>query len=175
MRWRSPAARGRTDAGVASDCRPQAFASRTAAERVQTGAGYPGASLKFSQRRLTPFFHGLLAAALLLIASGCTSYSQTERAKSQIAFGSEVARKGLWREAVFRFEQAIAKEPANARAHNNLAVALEATGEFARALEEYKKALQLDPNDSYIHRNYARFAEFYTSYTRTTGKAAGAS
>jgi Tfp pilus assembly protein PilF len=115
-----------------------------------------------------------LAAALLLIASGCTSYSQTERAKSQIAFGSEVARKGLWREALFRFEQAIAKEPANARAHNNLAVALEATGEFARALEEYKKALQLDPNDSYIHRNYARFAEFYTSYTRTTGKAAGA-
>jgi Tfp pilus assembly protein PilF len=116
----------------------------------------------------------LSAITFLLIASGCASYSQTERAKSQIAFGSEVARKGLWREAQFRFEQAIVKEPGNARAHNNLAVALEATGEFARALEEYKKALQIDPNDSYIRRNYARFAEFYTSYTRTTGKAAGA-
>ena len=111
--------------------------------------------------------------ALVVIVSGCTSYTHTEKAKSQIAFGSEVARKGLWREAQFRFEQAINKEPSNARAHNNLAVALEATGEFARALEEYKKALQLDPNDNYIRRNYARFAEFYTSFTRTTGKAAG--
>ena len=114
------------------------------------------------------------AMVFLLIGSGCASYTRTERAKSQIAFGSEVARKGLWREAAFRFEQAIAKEPSNARAHNNLAVALEATGEFAKALTEYKKALELDPNDSYIRRNYARFAEFYTSYTRTTGKAASA-
>ena len=89
------------------------------------------------------------------------------------SFGSAVARRGLWREAAFRFEKAVEKEPSNARAHNNLAVALEASGEFARALAEYKKALELDPNDSYIRRNYARFAEFYTSYTRTTGKATG--
>jgi Flp pilus assembly protein TadD len=126
-------------------------------------------------RRCTGWVIGLLVVASgCLAASGCTSYTRTDRAKSQIAFGSEVARKGLWREAAFRFEQAIAKEPGNARAHNNLAVALEATGEFARALAEYKKALDLGPNDSYIRRNYARFAEFYTSYTRTTGKAAGA-
>ena len=115
-----------------------------------------------------------IVTSACLAASACTSYTRTDRAKSQIAFGSEVARKGLWREAAFRFEQAIAREPGNARAHNNLAVALEATGEFARALAEYKKALELGPNDSYIRRNYARFAEFYTSYTRTTGKAAGA-
>ncbi len=115
------------------------------------------------------------AVALLLGCSSCASYSRTEKAKSQIAFGSDVARKGLWREAAFRFEQAITKEPKNARAHNNLAVALEATGEFARALAEYKKALELDPKDTYIRRNYARFAEFYTSFTRTTGKATGAS
>jgi Tfp pilus assembly protein PilF len=117
---------------------------------------------------------GITVAAFLL-ATGCASYSNTESSKSQIAFGADVARKGLWREAAFRFEQAIAKDPKNARAHNNLAVALEAGGEFSRALTEYKKALELDPNDTYIRRNYARFAEFYTSYTRTTGKAAGAS
>jgi Tfp pilus assembly protein PilF len=118
-------------------------------------------------------------AALVLLAwtaaTGCAGYSNTEKAKSQIAFGSEVARKGLWREASFRFEQAIAKEPNNARAHNNLAVALEATGEYARALAEYKRALEIDPKDTYIRRNYARFAEFYTSYTRTSGKAASGS
>ena len=125
-------------------------------------------------RRCTGWVVGLLVVASgCLFAFGCTTYTRTDRAKSQIAFGSEVARKGLWREAAFRFEQAIARDPGNARAHNNLAVALEATGEFARALAEYKKALDLGPNDSYIRRNYARFAEFYTSYTRTTGKAAG--
>ena len=115
-----------------------------------------------------------IVIAVFLFASGCTSYSNTEKAKSQIAFGARVARQGLWREAAFRFEQAIARDPNNARAHNNLAVALEASGEFARALVEYKKALDLAPNDNYVRRNYARFAEFYTSYTRTTGKAAGA-
>ena len=96
------------------------------------------------------------------------------RPRRRLAFGTNVAQKGLWREAAFRFEQVVAKEPNNARAHNNLAVALEATGDFARALVEYKRALELDPNNNYIRRNYARFAEFYTSYTRTTGKAAGA-
>ncbi len=114
-----------------------------------------------------------LALLAGVLATACTSYSSTERPSSQIAFGAEVAKKGLWREAAFRFEQALSRDPKNARAHNNLAVALEATGEFAKALEEYKKALDLAPNDNYIRRNYARFAEFYTSYTRTTGKAAG--
>ena len=110
-----------------------------------------------------------------LAATGCASYSHTESAASQIAFGANVARQGLWREAAFRFEQAIVKDPGNARAHNNLAVALEATGEYARALTEYKKALDLDAKDTHIRRNYARFAEFYTSYTRTTGKATSGS
>ena len=112
---------------------------------------------------------------MVVAAAGCSSYARTDKAETQISFGSAVARKGLWREAAFRFEKAVEKEPNNARAHNNLAVALEASGEFARALAEYKRALELDPNDSYIRRNYARFAEFYTSYTRTTGKAAGGS
>jgi len=112
----------------------------------------------------------VVAAVSLSMASHCASSGGPA---TQISFGSDVARQGLWREAAFRFERAIAAEPKNARAHNNLAVALEATGDFARALDEYKKALELAPSDNYIRRNYARFAEFYTSYTRTTGKAAG--
>ena len=99
--------------------------------------------------------------------AGCAGYSRTDKASSQIAFGAAVAKKGLWREASFRFEQAVAREPNNAHDHNNLAVALEASGEYARALAEYKRALELDPKDTYIRRNYARFAEFYTSFTRT--------
>jgi Flp pilus assembly protein TadD len=111
---------------------------------------------------------------LLLVAGACTSYSHTEKPSTQIDFGTAVAKKGLWREAAFRYQQAVTKDPNNARAHNNLAVSLEASGDFARALAEYKKALEIKPNDNYIRRNYARFAEFYTAYTKTTGKASGA-
>jgi Flp pilus assembly protein TadD len=114
------------------------------------------------------------AGSSLVFSAACTSYKHPDRAQTQLAFGSAVAKKGLWREAAFRYEQAIAKEPENAHAHNNLAVALEANGDFARALTEYKRALELDPNNNYIRRNYARFAEFYTSYTKSSGKAAGA-
>ncbi len=115
-----------------------------------------------------------IVLSLLVVAGACTSYSHPDRASTQIAFGTAVAKRGLWREAAFRFEQAATDAPNDARAHNNLAVALEANGDFARALAEYKKALELAPNDSYIRRNYARFAEFYTAYTRTAGKASGA-
>ncbi|HYX21247.1 MAG TPA: tetratricopeptide repeat protein [Thermoanaerobaculia bacterium] len=118
--------------------------------------------------------HRILILSLMVVAGACTSYTHPEKASTQIAFGTSVAKKGLWREAAFRYEQAVQKAPDNARAHNNLAVALEASGEFARALTEYKKALEIDPNNNYIRRNYARFAEFYTAYTKTTGKAAGA-
>ena len=116
-----------------------------------------------------------IPAVLLAVAGAVGCASGSGGTSTQISFGADVARQGLWREAAFRFEKAVTAEPKNARAHNNFAVALEATGDFARALEEYKKALELDPRDNYIRRNYARFAEFYTSYTRTTGKAAGAS
>ena len=122
---------------------------------------------------LRPWIPAALLVAAGTCGAGCSS--GTAGTSTQISFGANVARQGLWREAAFRFEKAVAAEPKNARAHNNLAVALEATGDFARALDEYKKALELDPRDNYIRRNYARFAEFYTSYTRTTGKAAGAS
>lgn len=112
--------------------------------------------------------------SILVVSGACTSYSHPESPETQLKFGSDVARKGHWREAAFRFEQAIAKDPRNARAHNNLAVALEANGDFARALAEYKIALEIEPNSNHIRRNYARFAEFYTSYTKTTGKASSA-
>ena len=83
--------------------------------------------------------------SLLLVAGACSSYSHPEKPATQVAFGTAVAKKGLWREAAFRYEQAVAKDPNNARAHNNLAVSLEASGDFARALAEYKKALEIEP------------------------------
>jgi Tfp pilus assembly protein PilF len=47
---------------------------------------------------------------------------------------------------------------------NNLAVACEATGDYDGALKNYRRALELAPQDQQIKRNYSRFVEFYQSF-----------
>ena len=80
-------------------------------------------------------------------------------ADEELAFGIEVARRGLWQEARFRFERAVALEPGNAEALNDLGVALEQSGEFAKAREAFEKALKLEPDNLYIQQNYDLFRE----------------
>ena len=83
----------------------------------------------------------------------------TASSEDEIAFGIEVARKGLWNEARFRFERAVALAPESAEALNDLAVALEQQGEFARARDAFEKALKLAPGGLYIQQNYDLFRE----------------
>ena len=90
--------------------------------------------------------------AVLLAAGGAS-------AQDELKFGVEVARKGLWQEARFRFERAVLLEPDNASALNNLAIALEQQGEFEKAREAYDKAIQLKPGNLYIQQNYDLFRE----------------
>ena len=90
--------------------------------------------------------------AVLLAAGGAS-------AQDELKFGIEVARKGLWLEARFRFERAVLLEPDNASALNNLAIALEQQGDFEKAREAYDKAIQLKPGNLYIQQNYDLFRE----------------
>jgi hypothetical protein len=86
-----------------------------------------------------------------------------------------MARKGFWREALFRYEKAAAQHPESAEIQNNLGVAYESVGETSYALAAYKRALELAPQDSKIKRNYARFAEYYTSVQRASSLPAPSS
>jgi Flp pilus assembly protein TadD len=114
-----------------------------------------------------------LAGALLL--GGCaTGRTKEPTPEKELEYGAHMAKLGYWQEARFRFQLAIAHEPNNARAHNNLAVALEASGDFPAAFEEYKKAVTLDSGDKSIRQNYTKFAEFYTAYTKKVGKVSPA-
>ena len=70
-----------------------------------------------------------------------------------------MASRGLWNEARFRFEKAVALAPENAHALNNLAVALEQQGSFDKAREAYEKALKIEPGNMYIQQNYDLFRE----------------
>ncbi len=80
-------------------------------------------------------------------------------ADDELRFGVEVARKGLWQEARFRFERAVLLDPDNASALNNLAIALEQQGEFDKAREAYERAIKLKPKSLYIQQNYDLFRE----------------
>ena len=102
----------------------------------------------------------LILAALLIVAGCSSGGGDLSNANTQRRFGVRMAKMNLWREARFRFERATQIEPENALAHNNLAVAYEATGDFEAAAREYREALRLDRSNQYIQKNYSRFVEF---------------
>src|SRR5437868_9198112 len=98
--------------------------------------------------------------ATLSLSIGCSHHSDLTRPAAQDNFGVQMARMNLWREALFRFERAVQINPADAMAHNNLAVAYEANGDFEKARKEYLEALKLDRTNQYIQKNYSRYVEF---------------
>ena len=100
------------------------------------------------------------AVAAVVLVAGCAHRSDLTRHEAQDNFGVRMAKMNLWREAMFRFRRAVEIEPANAMAHNNLAVAYEANGDFDNARKEYLEALKLDRSNAYIQKNYSRYVEF---------------
>lgn len=109
----------------------------------------------------------LLVATLLaasLFGAPLAAQSQKATAKAQLEFGVEMAQRGLWSEALFRFKQANRIDPENPSVYNNLAVAHEALGLFDEALTLYRKGLELSPQDKGLRNNYARFLDFYRRF-----------
>lgn len=110
----------------------------------------------------------LLVAGLLASSAVSAKKSKPKQrrvtAAEQMSFGVDMAKRGLWREALFRFQRARQLDPNLPRVLNNLAVAYEAVGDFDRALEHYKMALAADPSNRDLKKNYARFVEFYQSF-----------
>jgi Flp pilus assembly protein TadD len=110
--------------------------------------------------------------ALLLFAI-CTALPATvladvrDDAKSQVEFGIDVARKGLWKEAMYRWERATQLDPTYAAAFNNLAVAYEQQGMFDKAREAYEKATALEPDNLQIKQNYDLFKEINDRASRS--------
>ncbi len=116
---------------------------------------------------------GLVVVTVVTLAGCASSGSHATGVKEEMRLGAQAAARGYWQEALFRFSRAQVGEPGNAEVLNNLAVALEALGRYDEALATYKQALQAAPHDPSIRRNYARFAEFYTSYARGVLPKAG--
>ena len=80
-------------------------------------------------------------------------------AKSQVEFGINVAQRGLWREAIYRWQKATEIDPTYAAAYNDLAIAYEHEGQLDKARKAYEKAIALDPNNTQVRQNYELFKE----------------
>jgi type IV pilus assembly protein PilF len=80
-------------------------------------------------------------------------------AKAQVEFGISVAQRGLWREAIYRWEKATELDPTYVAAFNDLAIAYEHEGQLDKARKAYEKALELDPNNTQVRQNYDLFKE----------------
>ncbi len=106
--------------------------------------------------------------AFLALPSAMTGAGERDNSKkearAEMKFGYQAARRGYWQEALLRFERANELTPGQARILNNIAVAQEANGLFEEALLTYQTGLAVDPRDSGLRKNLARFQEFYASY-----------
>jgi Tfp pilus assembly protein PilF len=112
----------------------------------------------------------LLAFALTLAAAAPVRADARDDAKKQVEFGISVAQRGLWREAIYRWQRATKIDPSYAAAYNNLAVAYEHEGDFEKARQSYEKAVELEPNNALLKQNYELFKEINDRTTRKDGQ-----
>jgi type IV pilus assembly protein PilF len=103
----------------------------------------------------------VISTALVLAVLGgiVAPAAQRDEAKEQVEFGIQVAQRGLWREAIYRWERATQLDPTYAAAFNNLAVAYEHEGQPDKARGAYEKAVALDPENAMIRQNFDLFKE----------------
>ena len=107
---------------------------------------------------------------LLAVASASPAWAQRKQAKDQVEFGIQVAQRGLWKEAIYRWERAAQLDPTYAAAFNNLAVAYEHEGQLAKAREAYEKALALEPENALVRQNFELFKEINDRAAQKDGR-----
>ena len=110
----------------------------------------------------------LLSVVVLLAAlSGVVYADARSDAKAQVEFGIAVAQRGLWKEAIYRWERATQIDPTYAAGFNNLAVAYEHEGMLDKAAEAYERALKLEPNNVLVRQNFELFKEIHDRTTQS--------
>ncbi len=106
----------------------------------------------------------------MAVASASPAWAQRKQAKEQVEFGIQVAQRGLWKEAIYRWERATQLDPTYAAAFNNLAVAYEHEGLLAKAREAYEKALAIEPENALVRQNYDLFKEINDRAAQKDGR-----
>jgi hypothetical protein len=100
---------------------------------------------------------GCLIAVSLLWQATPDDFAKAPSSKEAMVFAADMAERGNWREASFRWKRVMEQAGPDAKILNNLAVAAEAGGEMEQAGEYYAQALELAGGDPAIGENYRRF------------------
>ena len=101
----------------------------------------------------------VLVASIAAVSATPLFADARSEAKAQVEFGISVAQRGLWREAIYRWDKATELDPTYVAAFNDLAIAYEHEGQLDKARKAYEKALDLDPNNAQVRQNYELFKE----------------
>src|ERR1051326_9177223 len=104
---------------------------------------------------------GLVVVFLLGTSAAALAADARADAKKQVEFGIAVAQKGLWKEAIYRWERATQIDPEYAAAFNDLAIAYEHEGMLEKAGAAYERALKLEPNNPMVRHNFELFKEIH--------------
>lgn len=117
-----------------------------------------------------PLRRALLVAVLLCAPVAPAHADARSSAKAEAQFGVDVAMRGLWREAIYRWQRAVELDPTYAQAFNNLAVAYEHEGQLDKARQAYEKAVALEPQNIQIRQNYDLFKEINDRVAQQDGR-----
>src|SRR5436190_24379382 len=82
----------------------------------------------YSWMKLTMISRPVLAITIIVLSASASFADARGDARTQVDFGIDVAQRGLWREAIYRWEKAVELDPTYAAAYNDLAVAYEHEG-----------------------------------------------
>jgi Tfp pilus assembly protein PilF len=126
-----------------------------------TRPGTPGQERRYHGFKANMMVRLALLAMLVVSLTVSAAPDKRSEAKAQVAFGVQIALKGLWRDATQRFENATAIDPTYSSAWNNVAIGYEQQNRFEDAKKAYERALELDPKDQYIRDNYQEFRLIY--------------
>ena len=146
---------------------PRIGTAARAARVLRSGAGATLAALLhlsgttgYSEAEIFMSRYTLVTLAFLLFGLSAHPLADAQSdAQAQVKFGNEVARLGLWKEAIYRFQRAVDVDPTYAPAWNNLGIGYEHEGRMEDAREAYETALDLDPSNLTIETNYDLFLE----------------
>lgn len=112
---------------------------------------------------------GCLAAAIALLALP-SSFAKQD-GKGAMQFAADMAQRGNWREASYRWQRILSEGSGDPKLYNNLAVAAEAVGDMDQAEQYYEKALELAGGDPTINENYRRYNRLQDQLRQTDPNA----
>jgi Tfp pilus assembly protein PilF len=90
---------------------------------------------------------------IIVLMSACSVHNVSQ---SEFDFANKLAKQGLWKESLYRWEKALKAGNVSVAIYNNIAVAQEELGRFEESEKSYQKALNISPGHATVQANYDR-------------------